>query len=855
MSWVLSLARSGGTAGSQDGHETRRHRIRGPFPMGACLLLAGTLAGCGSSSNSTLTFTQQQQQPPEPELEQEPQTGGGSGEGEGDGSGGSGSGDQGAGGQDAGGGTGLPPTDTLTGDGDGDTDSGDTTTTDDGGQTSTQQQQQPPEQELEPEPEPQTGGGTGGGGGGTGGGGGGGQGGGGQGGGGNPPVNPPPNNPVVSRSVTPSRSTEFTGFPTVGGSSTLVLDSVTATYTRQYGFQGEYVYKGASGKFSSDVSLIFTLDETSARIKGYLGDDIVMNFREGYSNKSHTWYGLLVDATVDTETGSFTVTDPDFGFYLGDNLDSRPSRVNRTDSGTGTIKATFSNGGSNDDLPSIIKGEVEVTGFRRKAANSVNYESGDGNRLTGTFTSDFVSDIKVRKLDGNIDLKTLISAYTPNIELSLPTGFTIESNPSSESSILEAENKRRGNNGRGPLPESYNRLTHILKSGDILPYETPKALPAWLGTTLHNKDWSGRLYKDGKSLGVIYSNLPKKYPLNTWAIFFSPGGVGQHENLVLDSASGKLSWKTGLASTSPLSALNIPGFTPDQYGSISVSQGNHPGTFYSVPGTFSCASECILSLDSLGGEEFFFAGGGAFSFTPNDSATATIPAQHIETKIPPHVHFGYWLTAPENDGESWSIEPFSLANFYGEPEDYIPNLNNLQGSASYSGPATGIYTIPDHPMGGSTGQFRARVTLRANWGQPAGNPFTLEDSWTITGSVDGFDSLTSPQHSGFMRDWSLDLGKASMATQRDGDGGASTNNIRLNQGFRDGATTGSGPDSQTGSWTGRFWGKDSTAPGNRKNEPMAVTGEFTGHFGDKLRVEGKPHALGSVVGSFVAGKE
>ena len=176
MSWVLSLARSGGTAVSQGGHETRRHRVRGPFPMGACLLLAGTLAlaGCGSSSSSTVAINQQPPQP-EPEPEIEPQTG----------------------------------------DGDGDTGSGDTPTTDDGGATITQQQQ-PPQEPLEPEPEPEPepqpvtqqpsnqplpqagdgtggggtgGGGTGGGGGGTGGGG---QGGGGQGGGGNLGSSRPP---------------------------------------------------------------------------------------------------------------------------------------------------------------------------------------------------------------------------------------------------------------------------------------------------------------------------------------------------------------------------------------------------------------------------------------------------------------------------------------------------------------------------------------------------------------------------------------------------------------------------------------------------------------------------------------
>ena len=226
---------------------------------------------------------------------------------------------------------------------------------------------------------------------------------------------PKPRYSASTASLGSSTGNRFTGFPTVGGSS--ILDSITATYHKQYGFVGDYVYKGVSGKFSSDVKLIFTLDETNAKIRGYLGDDI--GFYKGSGSRDslsnyYRFYGLLVDATVDTKTGSFTVTDPEFGFYVHDNLDSRPSRVNRTDSGTGTIEATFSNGGSNDDLPSTITGKVEVTGFLRKnpstksnqtyVAPSTEWPSGENNSLTGTFRSDFVSDIKVRKLEGNIDM-------------------------------------------------------------------------------------------------------------------------------------------------------------------------------------------------------------------------------------------------------------------------------------------------------------------------------------------------------------------------------------------------------------------------------------------------------------------
>ena len=121
MTWVLSLAGSGGTAGSHGGHEARRHRVRGPFPMAASLLVAATLAlaGCGSSSSSIVSNEEgtgsggESPNPPPPE----PDSG-----------------------------------DTVTqGDGGSDTDSGDTSTTGDGGQTVTQQPQQP-----EPGPEPVT---------------------------------------------------------------------------------------------------------------------------------------------------------------------------------------------------------------------------------------------------------------------------------------------------------------------------------------------------------------------------------------------------------------------------------------------------------------------------------------------------------------------------------------------------------------------------------------------------------------------------------------------------------------------------------------------------------------------------
>ena len=464
MSWVLSLARSGGTAGSQDGHETRRHRVRGPFPMGACLLLAGTLAlaGCGSSSNSTVAITQQPTQ--QPSNQPPPQTGGGSGEGEGDGSGGSGSGDQGAGGQGAGGGTPPPTGTTTTEDGDGDTDSGDTTSTDDGGQISTQQPQQPPE------PEPQT-----------------------SGGGNNSnmrqsePNNPPPNNnpPVVSSlsrsggrpeprmiencgQITPFlESYHCAGAQTDEG---VIIDTsisytvsnkwfsddrftslegkdrnleaniieknnafnplhqsynfrynnnigirnlMEVTYRKENGFYGIFSYKQPSGPRQTtgivgDVALKarFGSDKNGklkiADIEGYIGDNNYDDIKLGPAN-----YGRIEFYAHISEDGQFTSNSVGF---------SNEEIV--TGTGFNELRGSFKNDGSSTSFPTQVVGELEMKRFfdGRPIRNNDYYEynknlfSRGDNALAGVFLADKTSEQEIRlipierKEEGNIGM-------------------------------------------------------------------------------------------------------------------------------------------------------------------------------------------------------------------------------------------------------------------------------------------------------------------------------------------------------------------------------------------------------------------------------------------------------------------
>ena len=408
MSWVVSLAGCGGTAGSHGGHETRRHRFRGPFPMGACLLLAGTLAlaGCGSSSSSTVTINQQQPPEPEPELTPEPEL----------------------------------ETEPQT---------------DDGGQTITQQQQQPPE----PEPEPQSSGGgnnsnmrqsepnnpvdnpvdnpvvsrsV------------------------NPPNNPPPNNPPVVSSLSRSsgipepKAIDNCGSinpfqvgncaPAVGHSSSISgtdysvdytvnnnwysADYTTSlegkdrhleanligrsnnaafnpshagysftynkvsrkntevTYSKTNGFEGFYSYKGSSGQITEDVTLKVAFKNIwhkSYRIEGYIGDSngITMG-GTNFGQIKFSAYGL-----------------PEDGQFIDKNIGFSSTGIS-TETGFNELRGSFKNDGTSTSFPTQVVGELKMKRFfdtspirnKKWLEYSDNlFKKGD-NALAGVFVAD-----------------------------------------------------------------------------------------------------------------------------------------------------------------------------------------------------------------------------------------------------------------------------------------------------------------------------------------------------------------------------------------------------------------------------------------------------------------------------------
>ena len=170
-------------------------------------------------------------------------------------------------------------------------------------------------------------------------------------------------------------------------------ERIIASYNKENGFVGAYIYKGEVGSFQSDVNLKFIywpnrwgerLDDDPLlalpRIVGTIGNDLVMG--------GDDFRGFIVNLELDVDSGTFEIVEPQFG-YDGGPTQPDGSRVvfwQNIYSGEGTITGVLSNDGgrghSAEDLPNYLAGEVKVTGFTKAG------ESGAGNQLVGVFVGD-----------------------------------------------------------------------------------------------------------------------------------------------------------------------------------------------------------------------------------------------------------------------------------------------------------------------------------------------------------------------------------------------------------------------------------------------------------------------------------
>ena len=192
---------------------------------------------------------------------------------------------------------------------------------------------------------------------------------------------------------------------------------------------------------------------------------------------------------------------------------------------------------------------------------------------------------------------------------------------------------------------------------------------------------------------------------------------------------------------------------------------------------------------------------GSMTFTPSGgSSPTTLTAGTVTSTVPDadYLAGGVWLVVPDNAASAADYE----FGAFGDGNDPFrqSHLMAVQGTASYDGAATGVYS---EKMAGSThiGYFDGDVTLTADFGGAS-------DLGSISGSITDFEV------DGDSVDGRLDLGSANIGSQ--------------DSGFFTGSVTGSDDErSYTGRWGGQFFGN-----GESDDRPGSVAGTFGGHSSD-----------------------
>ena len=218
------------------------------------------------------------------------------------------------------------------------------------------------------------------------------------------------------------------------------------------------------------------------------------------------------------------------------------------------------------------------------------------------------------------------------------------------------------------------------------------------------------------------------------------------------------------------------------------------GSFDGASGTFTCTSTnengCTVFYS---GSTYTFA--GTWTFKTSSSARVSVPDTN-------YAYFGWWRR--EDNTGAFDYNTFNVPGT--APGG---SFDALTGSATYEGPATGLYAI-SQPLGAQSGhgEFKATARFSANF-----------NANTLSGSVTGFDVTGFDVNP----DWSLTLGSTSMA------GGTVTGGTvswTIGDSTRDG-----------GSWTGAFHSDADPFP-TPGYHPDALTGTFDADYEAVARIRG-----------------
>ena len=302
---------------------------------------------------------------------------------------------------------------------------------------------------------------------------------------------------------------------------------------------------------------------------------------------------------------------------------------------------------------------------------------------------------------------------------------------------------------------------------------------------------------------VIYSNKGEPTP----TAFRMVHALNSDGVLALNTSNvGLVSGVAGFPSA--VNQVDVPFMDDDEF----------TGMFDDAPGTYTCVSMCTLSTN-VNGE--LVDVGGDWQFAPDDDEFP-VPVSDSD-----YVYFGYWMNESEENDQP-VIMAAAIAG--GTDESAIGTVQSLEGEASYTGAATGLYVIRTFTLDGEVqnrtgGQFTADAMLTAYFG---GDDVAVNKHYSIDGSIKDFVDRRGRT---IDPSWSVELKAALFGTQQ----GA----------MFEGETVGDA-DVDTGAWSGRFFGpvaldNDDMMSGNQSTLPSAVAGTFDAQFTN-----------GAVIGSFGA---
>ena len=207
-------------------------------------------------------------------------------------------------------------------------------------------------------------------------------------------------------------------------------------------------------------------------------------------------------------------------------------------------------------------------------------------------------------------------------------------------------------------------------------------------------------------------------------------------------------------------ALKTAGITRSQYnqyvnGMRWRDTDRHPyrysaersGTLGGANGTFRCGGTTAATtceVDYRGGTSYNFAGDGMWEFFPRSATVGVDVVDGI------YMYFGYWSRQNLNPAQgetAWSFRAFHGGSTVGGDSSRDNNVDDVNGTATYSGPAIGYYAVYQ-PLGTQSGhgEFSATATLTADFDS---------DAETLEGRIDQFDG-----HS----DWSLTLKRGTITS-------------------------------------------------------------------------------------------